>query len=413
MKSRGSFLPDKQPNIIIVRLEETSADHFGLYNEKHATTPRLQAFQRNNPHEFFVYEKHYANSGATDVALPIMFTGLFSTRPGRDFGHYPLIWDYANSAGYHSFWVLPFRLSWGWLDEKFAFTKETLSLDYWQDASRSQKTIEYDLSISDDDVLELALSHIDEIKNQGPFLGIIGLKLPHKNGSHVEKIGRKRTRCSQSQQDLSNYECGIYDNDFQIARVFEYLTKKKLLKNTIVIGVADHGASQHKRRHRLLNYFEEVMKIPFFMYIPEQYQVSLSERYPEWRESTQASTMTADLVPSLISLLNLENISEIKALLAKLDGRSVFSHLPEQRWVPLLNTNALREWSPEGFGLRWGELKYVFDDGVESLYHLVDDPQELNNIILVKNNVEYSRFLLRAYSFIQENPHLKRIYEEK
>lgn len=147
-----------RPNILLFRMEEVSKDKFGLYAEAaHPTTPFLTGLQATSPDTFFLYEHHISNAGATDTSTTLLYTGLRSDRKGREFGQYPLIWDYANSAGYETAMFIPFHITWGGLKHKWAGNGGVPELNILIDALVSNRRILYDNSISDDDIANLAI----------------------------------------------------------------------------------------------------------------------------------------------------------------------------------------------------------------------------------------------------------------
>ena len=399
-----------QPNIILFRWEETSKKKLGLYGYSVQTTPNLARFKQAHSREFFIFQNHRANSGATDVALTLLYSGLFPTRSGKDMGAYPLIWDYAKAADYHTFLIQPFHLTWGEHHIKYQSTPGVISLDYLVDADKSKLPLTYDRSIRDDQVIDIALNHLKLVKKNRPFFGIISLKLPHHNGSGVKTIGYDHLSCNHAETHLNNYECSIYEVDFQISRILQYLKKKNMLESTILINVADHGADQGIRRHRLLNYYNEVLAIPFFVYIPKKIQGVLDKKYPNWRTNTNKNTSNADLVPTFIDLLNISKYNPIPDILSKLDGSSVFSPTTKSAWMEALNTNALRSWEPEGFALIYhGRYKYIFDAGHEFLFDLKQDSNEHYNLLQIPQPKK-PLIYLQVVTHISKNPILSRIF---
>ena len=381
-KAKSVYARGDRPNIILFRLEEVSQDRCGLYVPATATTPFLTRFQASHRGQSFVFRDHFANSGATDVALVLMYTGLNPTRSGRDFGKFPLIWEYAKSLGYRTFLILPFRLTWGRLDERLASADGALAVDHLYDARISGLPLVSDLSILDSAVADEAIRQIGAIARSGPFFGIVSLKSPHHNGAGVETIGYRFLNCPTGPGKLPDYDCGIHESDFQISRVIKLLEERGLLDKTIFMVVSDHGADQRKRRSRLENYYQELLAIPFFLYVPSRYQAHLDAEYPDWRGNTAKPTANIDVVPTLANLLGIHHDPEIRKILAELDGKSVLQPLPEGRMFEAANTNSLRTWRPEGFALiDGGRYKYIFDAGRESLFDLKADPDELKDIL--------------------------------
>lgn len=216
-------------------------------------------------------------------------------------------------------------------------------------------------------------------------MGIFNLKLAHSFETHVREVGYENTHCVQSVDSLSNYECGIYDNDYQTSRIIRFLEEHNLLKYTIIIGVADHGTDYKKRRGRLFNYYEEVLHVPFFMYIPKKYQDDLDLEYANWRDNVNSVTKSTDILPTVLQILGLDKKAPFKSYLDQLDGQSVFRKISKGRIIEALNTNSLRRrWSEDGFVLikdAKDQYKYIYDLSDEFLFNLSKDPEELTNLL--------------------------------
>ena len=403
------------PNILFFRLEEVSQDHFGLYEDSAPTTPFMNSLKARSPKSFFVYNHHVANAGATDTSTTSLYTGLQPNRSGKEFGQMPMLWDYANAAGYETFMAIPFHLSWGRLDQRWAHTPGGLSIDTLIDAKRSKRPIAYDNSISDEDITALTIDWLKSRDAKEPFLAILNFKLPHSNAEGVNTIGRERLGCPNSLWELSIYHCAIYAVDFEIGRVIKELEDQGLLDETVIIVAPDHGADQLNRhgKSRLYNYYQEVLSIPLAMRIPLQFQHRADKANPKWRGNQNTITQNVDILPTIIDLLGISEGAAIKDLSARLDGKSLFQNLSEDRWVLSMNQNVLRPWSPEGFAFTIGkEYKYIFFDNEDELYDLISDPGETNNL-LKTNRSEVIGLYERIKKVVLNSPLTREIYARK
>jgi hypothetical protein len=78
-----------------------------------------------------------------------------------------------------------------------------------------------------------------------------------------------------------------------------------------------------------------------------------------------------------------------------------------------LNTNQIRHWTPEGFGLVYRNYRYVFTNTEgEQLFNVATDPDEMHSLI-VKGTyaAPVKEFKTRFESFIRQNPELKRVWD--
>lgn len=400
-------------NILFIRLEEVSADRCSAYGYQIGTTPFIGAMLNRYPGNFFKFNHHYALSGATDVATVLLYSGLSPDQSGADFGSYPFIWSYAKSSGYDTFWILPFPLTWGNLLYKFMGPEGEINVDYLVDARSADEPIVYDESITDEAVVAHYFKYINarcKLERKQPFFGIISLKMPHANGQGVKTIGYENTRCTNCSKKLEFYDCAIYDNDFQIKRIFENLKENNLLEETVVIITSDHGADQRIRRQRLLNYYQEVLHVPMFLFIPTSLKKRFDERDSAWQKNLGLPTSHSDLTVTLIDLMGINHHPCIKKLLTGIRGQSLLKAVTNKRIFIALNTNSLRDWNPKGFAVILnGKYKFVCHDGGDELYNLTADPKEKNNIIY-SDTRKTQKLKERIAEVIENNPALLRIY---
>ena len=400
-----------QPNILIIRLEEVSRNRFGMYSDI-PTTPFLRNLSDLHPNEVFTFQNHFSNSGASDVSVPSIYSGLVPSRHGDEFGRVPIIWDYAAALGYQTFYFIPFDLEWGHLHIKLAdhIDEKTMRLNYNLDAlshagiSNAKRV--YDNSISDDLITERTIKFLRNRNRETNFFGILNYKISHHYGAHY-----RFSKASQTQNDIAeslsnDYERSILATDTQIARVFSALQDENLLENTCVLIVADHGADQRIRRHRLINYYNEVLAIPLVMYLPERSQRQITRHFPAWPQNLNKMTSNVDLVPSVVNLLGIQRYPDINAVLQSLDGHSLFEPLPSNRITEALNTNpALRHWGHRGFAVILdGIYKYLVDNDKDFLFQLHQDPSETINLLEDKldSNAQTALRRIKAYIIQRE-----------
>ncbi len=373
-----------KPNILIFRMEEVSRDTYGLYGkENRLLTPFIHELKKRSPRSFFSFTNHVSNSGATETSTTLIYTGLKPNRLGSEFGYFPMIWDYANSAGYQTFMMIPFHRSWAQLDEKWASSPGKLSIDYFTSAENSGKPIRYDNSIIDNDITDITIDWLHNHDRSQPFFGIVNIKLPHGNGKGVEELGYDNLHCPTSPARLSDYECAIFVLDREMGRIISKLEAQGILDETVIIATSDHGADQKKHnKGRIYNYYQEVLAIPFFMRFPEKFHPIADAVNPDWKNNVFKVTQNLDLLPTVVDLLGISKHPLISDTLQRLDGESLFSELTDNRWIFSMNSNALRPWSPSGFAITIGsQYKYIYFKEVEELYDLLEDPGEKVNLL--------------------------------
>lgn len=396
-----------KPNVLFIRLEEVSKNKYGLYeNVDIPNTPFISKFSKENSNEMFVFNRHISNSGATDTSTTLIYTGLQSTRSGAEFGKTPMLWDYAKAKDYRTIMTVPFHIEWGNLNKKWASSEGEISLDYFVDAGKSGRKIVYDNSILDSDITEMFLEGLDSTDKEKPFFGILNYKMPHSDGEGVNEIGYDQLGCPSGKHELSHYECSIYSVDSHIQKLFSALKNRSLLENTVVVVTPDHGAAQFIREGRLDNYYQEVLSVPLYIYIPEKIQQGFGQKHMNFLvENRNVTTQNLDLVPTFLDILGIHDQPIISKLRANLDGKSLFRNIPKDRWILSMNSNALRPWSPSGFGITIdGRYKYIYFNRLEYLFDVIEDPAETHNLLDAPGKNDSDLYAeIRAYILSMEN----------
>ena len=165
---------------------------------------------------------------------------------------------------------------------------------------------------------------------------------------------------------------------------FSFLRSGGFLRNTILIVTADHG-EEHGERGMVGHasttleghLHEEIVHIPFFIWLPE----TILSQTKVIRENALFSHL--DVIPTLMDLLKIP-------VDASLWGRSMFDESSEEKWVAMTSSGGFSEPDPERIRYfeyalitdGWKSRLRLFSDGREEsfLYHLATDPYEAMNV---------------------------------
>lgn len=162
--------------------------------------------------------------------------------------------------------------------------------------------------------------------------------------------------------------------DEQIGRVLETLEQRKLLEDTLIVFLADHGdmlGDQHLWRKTYA--YEPSARIPMLMRWPAG--MLSAKRGSTRREPVELR----DILPTF---LEAAGTTPTRAI----DGRSLLSLVREEgrgwrEWIDLEHNicySPANHWN----ALTDGYWKYIFHarDGEQQLFHLEDDPHELRDL---------------------------------
>lgn len=178
-------------------------------------------------------------------------------------------------------------------------------------------------------------------------------------------------------------------SDACLGLLVELLREKKLLDNTLLFIMGDHGypMGEHNNFVEQRYLYEENIRVPLMIY-------GEGRIVEPKRISTPGSQL--DLVPTLMDVLGLHgfNLSIGSSLMRKMDERQVFFHNP---------------YVFKNFGCREGKHKFIYtriSQEVE-LYDLEKDPNEKHNIApenphlsqeLLQGVKDYERFFHNLYA---------------
>jgi arylsulfatase len=176
-------------------------------------------------------------------------------------------------------------------------------------------------------------------------------------------------------QIKANYYGLISLQDKQIGRLLQFLKDHELEENTIVIYTADHGEMLgDKGIYFKRIFYEPAVHLPFLVKYPRK----LSQSF-----QTNCLVGLQDILPTLCSLIG-------EPLEMAVDGKDltpILIHNAKVRdyYVSQCNTSDPGHSENQICMITDGLWKYIYTvyGGIEELYRLDEDPQELNNLIFV------------------------------
>jgi arylsulfatase A-like enzyme/tetratricopeptide (TPR) repeat protein len=355
-----------KPNVVLITLDTTRADHLGSYGDADARTPATDTLARQGV--------RFAQA-ATPVPLTLpahasMMTGLYPTYHGvRLNGTTALSQDRTTlaevftKAGYQTgAFIAAFVLDSRWgLNQGFSVYDDQFDLHKFRhlDLAGVQRR--------GDEVMDRALEWLDGHK-QDPFFAWVHLYDAHSPYEPPEPLlSEFRTRGL----------AGLYDGeiafaDQQVARCLSWLERSGLAQRTIVVVAGDHGEALGSHGEGTHGYFvyDYALHVPLIISTP-------IEDLRGVRVDEQVSLV--DVFPTVLSLAGLD-------LPARIHGRSLVPLMfgikpeqPEYAYGESMTPNVQYGWSPLHC-LRSPHFKYVQAPRPE-LYDLTTDSDESRNLV--------------------------------
>jgi arylsulfatase len=175
---------------------------------------------------------------------------------------------------------------------------------------------------------------------------------------------------------IAGHHCALKMVDDCVGTIMETLREQHLLDNTLIIYASDHGEllGEHGIFNKAATCYESEIRIPFMIRFPDGYKAG---------ESIDTLASSLDFTPTLFGLLGISpDVS--------LPGHSLVPTIqkgqPIRDYVTLFSTGG-------AMGIRTKEHKLWyhprFKDG--EMYHLIEDPQELNNLYHATDAFELRR----------------------
>jgi arylsulfatase A-like enzyme/Tfp pilus assembly protein PilF len=355
----------EKPNVILMTLDTTRADHLACYGYPDISTPNLDSLAQKG----VLFEQAAASSPLTLPSHCSIMTGMYPTYHGvRVNGNAALseeqttIAEVLSSQGYQcGAFIAAFVLDGRWgLKQGFQHYDDQFDLKKYKhiDLGAIQRP--------GDQVMDAALAWLDGHK-ANPFFAWIHLYDPHAPYEPPEPYFSEYRRRGLT---------GLYDGeiafmDEQIGRCVDWLEKNRLGRNTILILIGDHGEGLGSHGEGTHGYFiyEYAVHVPFLVIAP----------FPELQGLRVSSQVRAvDVFSTLLELAKVKSPVKVsgKSLLPLMfqPKKKIESYAYGESMAP----NIQFGWSPLRL-LRTPHYKYI-DAPRAELYDLTQDADEQTNL---------------------------------
>jgi arylsulfatase A-like enzyme/tetratricopeptide (TPR) repeat protein len=352
-----------KPNVLLITLDTTRADHLPLYGYAAVSTPNLDDLGRKG----VVFEQC---ATATPLTLPAhcsIMTGYYPSYHGvRVNGNNALRDDQTtlaevfSASGYKTAaFIAAFVLDGRWgLKQGF---------EYYDDQFDLKKYKQLDLGTVQrrgDEVVNSAIGWLDENKDQ-PFFAWVHLYDPHLPYEPPEPYFSQYNYFPPA----SLYDGEIAFMDEQIGRLCSWLKENGLDRKTVIVLVGDHGEGLGDHGELAHGYFiyDYAVHVPLIV-------VSPHPRLHNIRIPAQVSVV--DIFSTISEMARVKPPpSQGQSLLGLMFGKKE-KELPA--YSESLSPNLHYGWSPL-LGLRTSRFKFI-DAPRPELYDLKQDPNELTDV---------------------------------
>ncbi len=389
-------------HVILIVHESLRAFSNSFYGYSRITSPRQDEFlQKKYPDNSFIFQRAYSNSTNTHLSFPSILTGILPGQSHQDLHSVPTFYEYGKMfSNYKTFLISSHSHQYG----NFQLFIQSPYLDTWWNRDIGKKEAFNTYGADDRFVLEEFVRFLDQTDlNQQRIFGILqfnGTHFPY----HVPEEFRLWTKKTRYTDDYDN---SIRYVDHWIGEILSELEQRGLLKNTVIISTSDHGDGfgEHKDEFgHLQSFYDEGTLVPFWIYLPDM----LQQYKPALEKNIKQTIHNADIVPSTLDLLELSQREELQTFVSKLKGMSVFSPIPDGRYIVMQNMNSYYTNQFPGIGVVRDQDKFLFKVSGQSAsleyYNLADDPLEKNDL---SENIPADK-LNDLKNFLKQDPFVRK-----
>ena len=263
------FFIKKHPNILVILIDTLRADHLGVYGYPRDTSPRLDAFARENT----IFTNARTAAPWTPPAVASLFTGVYPVSHGmmppnnimlargrstKLAAGISTIAEDMNALGYQTVAVSANP----WITKEFGF-QQGYSTFYFRGRAAA------------DGMTKAAKKVLDQFaKSDSPFFLYVHYLDPHDRGNNPDAYPDKYSGAipGGTYDDAMTQQINLYDGkirfvDEHVGNLLDDLKARGLYDDMKIIILADHGEQfrEHGNVGHGFNLFDTELKIPMFI----------------------------------------------------------------------------------------------------------------------------------------------------
>lgn len=302
-------------NILVVVNDAQRWDILSSNGNPDLTDESLDWFYKRS----FNFQYPIAPANFTDTSMPGLLLGMGSDQDVVKLKSSLLLWDYF-AKGAETFFISSQDTHWSRLN---LFYSSIGQKHHWSAAHDPSSPV------VDDRLDKYAFDHIKEYlpKLKKNWVGVLQTHASHFP-YRVEEPFKRYAPCDTANDATTEKLKNCYLNaQVYSAHLRDDLLKSIDLENTVVVFTSDHGEGfgEHGLFSHGKGYYQEIVKVPFNLYVPPRLLKLLpKEALENITKNTRHVTSTMDLVPTLLHLHEMVSGQKLHANLKEFSGRSLF-----------------------------------------------------------------------------------------
>lgn len=307
------FWLEDPPNIVLITMDTTRADHCSVHGYERDTTPNLRRLAEQGTR----FDSAYSPTSTTASSHATIFTGLYPLTHRVLKNGIRLSDDFATLAerlqgeGYQTAAVVGsfamagkfgFAQGFSSYDDRFLRDQSTFEVTQWQG-----HPVEEGFDRRADSTSRHAIEWLREKwDGQRPFFLFVHFFDPHFPYDPPERFETQLdlqpsefedAKQARLHEKIAKYDAEIAFTDFEIGKILDVLREKDLEEHTIVIVTGDHGEGlmDHGYLMHAVHIYEEQVRVPFLIRWPGTIAAG---------RVIDAPLEMVDLAPTLLGLID-------------------------------------------------------------------------------------------------------------
>ncbi|AKT37905.1 sulfatase-like hydrolase/transferase [Chondromyces crocatus] len=318
-----------------------------------------------------------SNASTTAIGLAVLWSGLQPVASREDLHGYPLLFDYARSAGFDAAY---------WTSHHMMFANSRL---YVQDLPTSHQCGATELDpVADIDLGADDRLLVDRVAAELPRLHEPFFAVAHFGNTHVPYLEDpadapfQPSTTSKAPQDNEGYRNlylnAVHRQDKAIASLIESVRSAPFGDRTVIVFTSDHGEAF--REHGQLGHtgavLDEEIRVPAWIDAPEG--TLRADEARSLRTARDELVFHTDVTPTVLDLLGLWDEPALADYREAMIGRSLLRPLGGPATVTLTNCTGIWGCAFRNWGMMRGSRKLEARewDRTWHCYDVLDDPRE-------------------------------------
>jgi hypothetical protein len=354
-------------NVILLLHESVPSSAWAPWSPSGA--PALEGFFARHADRVVVYSAASSAATCTDVSLPSLFTGLDADAPRDAYRRAPILWQEAKASGLVTELYSAQDFNWAGFRGFFLGANAPDAVKTASDYPEDRRTIDrgVDDRLAVDDAVRVIEAHAES--RSSPFFMVIHFNATHAPCWATDEDATAEARASGPSRfgsDRASDEARCRRSAAFVAdqnlRVLLALERNGLLDDTLVVGTSDHGETfRDDRPTRIENYFDEVLRVPLYLLMPDAVVKDSPDLAKAARENRGRQVSNVDVFPTVLEVLG-RTPAGASSSRPPLAGSSLLHPVDEERVLVASNTNDIRSWSRDGFAVIHGRYKWLVDE---------------------------------------------------